>query len=105
MKVLIFVFIFSTSIFAQFSYEDYKLEAEKLDSSVIQSYHDYFKHDSLTKVWNKRSEISKPLAYIIEQHAIHDSIEIEKVRITLLEKYKIKEVMAFFNLKEEIHDN
>ena len=76
-------------------YREYKDESHELDSAVKQSYNNYFKHDSLAKVWNKRSDtIPEALAAIIQQSDIKDSIQREETRGTLLRKYKIREAVA-----------
>ena len=77
-------------------YQEYKREAASLDQAVAESYHNYFKHDSVKKAWNKRStDIPEAIACIIRSVAIKDSIDREETRLALVQKYKIREAQEY----------
>ena len=98
MKALMFLvcFIFSINALAgdTTAYQNYKKESSSFDHAIAQSYKDYFKHDSLTKAWDKKTEIPEEIASIIQENDAKDSIQLEEKRVALVAKYKIKEAIA-----------
>jgi hypothetical protein len=95
MKTLILVgSLFLMNIFAGDTTDAAYQEYCRVEKALKESCLNYFKHDSLIKTWNKRTEIPEVIARIIQQDAIKDSVQLEKERLALLSKYKIREALA-----------